>query len=165
MTCKVHISLLQQTLDLASRTVEDGGLPFAAILCSDSEILSLSGDCRHTISDPTAHPEMMVIQDYCRRSGLSKLPHCTLYTNVEPCVMCSAAIYWSYIGTVVFSVTQAQLRILSNGLPRPTAESVANREGKFVDFSGPHLLQKGIQTLRKHPAFRQGQYMLEMEVR
>lgn len=154
MISKLHLSLLRETLDLASRSVNDGGLPFAALLCSDSEVLSSSGDRRHIMSDPTAHPEMVVIQDYCRRSGLANLSQSTLYTNVEPCIMCAAAIYWSYIGTVVFSVSQAQLRLLSNGPPRPTAESIANREGMYVTFSGPHLLQEGIQILKMHPTFQ-----------
>ncbi len=68
--------------------------------------------------------------------------------------MCAAAIYWAYIGKVVFSVTQASLRLLSDGPPRPTAESIANREGVFVTFSGPHLEEEGLRVLRRHPVFQ-----------
>jgi len=34
--------------------------------------------------------------------GSKYLPDAVLYVTVEPCLMCSGALYWSHIGRVVF---------------------------------------------------------------
>jgi tRNA(adenine34) deaminase len=34
--------------------------------------------------------------------GAKYLPECTLYVTLEPCVMCSGALFWAQVGRVVF---------------------------------------------------------------
>ncbi|MEE1193473.1 MAG: nucleoside deaminase, partial [Phascolarctobacterium sp.] len=52
--------------------------------------------------DGTAHAEIIVIQEACKKLGRWRLSGCSLYVTVEPCPMCSGAIVNSRIDTVVY---------------------------------------------------------------
>jgi hypothetical protein len=39
----------------------------------------------------------------------------TLYSVVEPCLMCCGAIHWAKIGRVVYGLSQSSLQTLTNG--------------------------------------------------
>ena len=66
----------------------------------------------------------------------------TLYASTEPCAMCSAAIYWSGIGRVVFALGSATLLQMVGNSPVNDALAVSSREiftrGKrAVEVDGP----------------------------
>lgn len=52
--------------------------------------------------DPTAHAEIVALRDAAARVGNYRLPGCTLYVTLEPCVMCAGAMMHARIGRVVF---------------------------------------------------------------
>ena len=51
------------------------------------------------------HAEVIVIEEACRVLGSWYLDECTLYTTVEPCMMCTGAIIQSRIKRVVFGTS------------------------------------------------------------
>lgn len=51
--------------------------------------------------DPAGHAEILALQAACRSLGSLDLAGSTLYTNVEPCFMCSHAIRECGIAKVV----------------------------------------------------------------
>jgi tRNA(adenine34) deaminase len=53
----------------------------------------------------TAHAEIMAITTAFQYLGSKYLPDATLYVTLEPCLMCSGALYWSKIGRVVFGAS------------------------------------------------------------
>lgn len=52
--------------------------------------------------DPTAHAEIVALRDAASRLGNYRLPGCTLYVTLEPCMMCAGAIMHARIAKVVF---------------------------------------------------------------
>ena len=54
------------------------------------------------LNDSTAHAEIMALTIAFNGLGSKYLPDATLYVTVEPCLMCSGALYWSKIGKIVF---------------------------------------------------------------
>lgn len=52
--------------------------------------------------DPTAHAEIIALRDAAERIGNYRLPGCTLYVTLEPCVMCAGAMMHARIATVVY---------------------------------------------------------------
>ena len=45
--------------------------------------------------DPSAHGEVVAIRNAGKALGTENLQGCSLYTNFEPCPMCTALIWWS----------------------------------------------------------------------
>lgn len=52
--------------------------------------------------DPTAHAEVAALRDAASEMNNYRLPGCTLYVTLEPCVMCAGAMLHARIARVVF---------------------------------------------------------------
>ena len=53
-------------------------------------------------NDPTAHAELLAIQQALTRLGTDRLDDCTLYVTLEPCAQCAGAIVLVKLGRLVF---------------------------------------------------------------
>ncbi|MCF6212345.1 MAG: nucleoside deaminase, partial [Gammaproteobacteria bacterium] len=101
---------LQQAIDLANRSVDEGGGPFGAVIVRQGLVIG-RGNNRVTLdNDPTAHAEMQAIRDACRKENNFSLSDSVLYASCEPCPMCMAAIYWARIERVVFAASGEDAR-------------------------------------------------------
>ncbi|MBM3939260.1 MAG: hypothetical protein FJ333_11500, partial [Sphingomonadales bacterium] len=52
--------------------------------------------------DPTAHAEIAALRAAAQQLGNYRLPGCTLYVTLEPCVMCAGAMLHARLARVVF---------------------------------------------------------------
>ncbi len=138
---------LRRAIGLARQARDKGFYPFGAILVADGQEVHRAYDRRLEHNDPTGHAELSVISEYCRAHRVLALPDYTLYVSTEPCVMCSGAIRWAGISRVVFSVSQAMLRELSGGLPKPSSTSIMNSGRRKVEVLGPLLPEEGVEVL------------------
>ncbi len=136
---------------LAIKSAEKGFDPFGALLVKDEIIVANSIDKCIEYSDPTAHAELIVISEYCRKEKLISLEGYTLYCNVEPCVMCSGAIHWAKLSKVVFGVGQQELQSISNGKPKPSCENYINIGNQKIEIIGPIIPEEGLAVLKKYP--------------
>jgi len=53
-------------------------------------------------NDPTAHAELLAIQQALAALGTDRLDDCTLYVTLEPCAQCAGAIVLAKLGRLVF---------------------------------------------------------------
>jgi tRNA(adenine34) deaminase len=96
-------------------------VPVGAVLVSnDGKILAEDHNRTISLSDPSAHAEMLVLRKAASEILNYRLPNTTLYVTVEPCVMCAGAVLHARVGTVVF------------GAPDPKWGGF----GSVYDFSG-----------------------------
>lgn len=80
-----------------------GEVPIGACLVGDNEALIATGFNRTiTDSDPTAHAEIVAIRSASAALGNYRLTGTTLYTTIEPCVMCAGALVNARIERLVF---------------------------------------------------------------
>jgi len=98
-----HIEFMKKALKEAEKAEDSGEIPIGAVLVSKTgEILASAHNRTIKKSDPTAHAEINAI----RKAGLItenyRFPGTTLYTTVEPCIMCMGAIIHSRIKCLVF---------------------------------------------------------------
>ena len=54
------------------------------------------------LTDSTAHAEIIALTAAFNFLGSKYLPDAVLYVTIQPCLMCSGALYWSKIGRVVY---------------------------------------------------------------
>ncbi|WP_307761445.1 tRNA adenosine(34) deaminase TadA [uncultured Phascolarctobacterium sp.] len=97
-----HEHYMQLALAEARKAAELGEIPIGAVLVHDGQVIAAAHNMRETWQDGTAHAEIIVIREGCKRLGRWRLSGCALHVPVEPCPMCSGAIVNSRVDTVVY---------------------------------------------------------------
>ncbi len=77
-------------------------VPVGAILVIADKIIARSHNQVELLNDSTAHAEIISLTTAYNALGSKYVPEATLYVTLEPCLMCSGALYWSKIGKIVF---------------------------------------------------------------
>ena len=96
---------MQQALSLARRAAQVGEVPVGAIVVKDNIATARAYNTRQQSKSPTAHAEILVIQQASMVIGDWRLTNTTLYVTLEPCPMCAGAILASRIPRVVYGAT------------------------------------------------------------
>lgn len=92
-----------RAVEIARRSIREGGGPFGAVVVNAAGILSEASNKVVGSHDPTAHAEILAIRKACEITGSHNLNDCTIYCSCEPCPMCLGAIYWSGIKKVFYA--------------------------------------------------------------
>lgn len=93
---------MQQALREAQKAYDAGEVPVGAIVVINNKIIARAHNQVELLNDSTAHAEILALTSAYNFLGSKYLPDAILYVTVEPCLMCSGALYWSKIGKVVF---------------------------------------------------------------
>lgn len=78
-----------------------GNFPVGSVVVGSGEIVARGHNEVVSSSDPTAHAEIVGLRRAGTSLGTPLLAGCTLYTTLEPCPMCAAALSWARIDRVV----------------------------------------------------------------
>lgn len=120
-----------------------GNHPFGAVLADASgKIVLRAGNTVESEHNGCAHAETNLAMAASKQFSREYLQSCTLYTSVEPCVMCAGAIYWADIGRVVYGISEHTLLEMTGDDPEnqtfnlPCRE-VFNRGQKEISVAGP----------------------------
>lgn len=93
---------MQRALDVAERAALRNEVPVGALVVRDDQVLGEGWNLPITLSDPTAHAEILALRDAGARCGDYRLTGATLYVTLEPCPMCAAALVHARIARLVF---------------------------------------------------------------
>lgn len=96
------IKYMKEALRLAQCAAQNGEVPVGAVIVKDGEIIATGANRRESDKSPTAHAEILAIQEASKALGSWRLDGCALYVTLEPCPMCMGAIINSRIEKVVF---------------------------------------------------------------
>ncbi|CUT18049.1 putative tRNA-specific adenosine deaminase [Candidatus Ichthyocystis hellenicum] len=96
---------MEEALVLASEAARTGEVPVGAVVVSNNEIIGRGYNRVITNSDPTAHAEIVALRDAAVKISNYRLPGTTLYVTLEPCCMCSGAIFHARVSLVVYGTT------------------------------------------------------------
>jgi tRNA(Arg) A34 adenosine deaminase TadA len=98
---------MRLALEQAQRAFTTGEVPVGAVV-TDAQGNILASACNQTESrqDPTAHAEMLAIQEACRLVGNVRLTECALHVTLEPCPMCAQAISLARLKYLYFGAYQ-----------------------------------------------------------
>jgi tRNA(adenine34) deaminase len=90
-------------LTAAHLAIEIGEVPIGAcIVDEDGELRGAASNRTIIDSDPTAHAEIRVIRRLAELTGNYRLTGATVYSTIEPCVMCAGALVNARIKRLVF---------------------------------------------------------------
>ena len=96
--------MMREAIVLAKEAAADGEIPVGAVVCDreTGEILGRGRNRREADHSPTAHAEILAIEEAAKKRGSWRLSGCNLYVTLEPCPMCSGAIINARIDRVIF---------------------------------------------------------------
>ncbi len=93
---------MRAALDLARQAATLDEVPVGAVVVVDGEIVGRGFNQPVSRQDPTAHAEIMALRDAAQRLKNYRLPGSTLYVTLEPCTMCTGAMFHARVARVVF---------------------------------------------------------------
>ena len=93
---------MEVALDEARRAASIGEVPVGAAVLRDGTVVARAHNESVGRRDPTAHAELLVVQQSLRELRTDRLADCTLYVTLEPCSQCAGAIVLAKVGRVVF---------------------------------------------------------------
>jgi tRNA(adenine34) deaminase len=99
---------MRRCLELAEIAARAGDTAVGALVVSGSEIVGEGVERIRAARDPSAHAEVEAIRQACRHLDTLDLRGCSLYSTVEPCVLCGYVIRRTGISHVVYGVPAGQ---------------------------------------------------------
>ncbi len=93
---------MRQALREAQRAFDAGEVPVGAVVVMNKQVIGRGHNQVELLTDSTAHAEIIALTSAFNYLGAKYLPEATLYVTVEPCLMCTGALYWSKIGRIVW---------------------------------------------------------------
>ncbi|ULQ56113.1 tRNA adenosine(34) deaminase TadA [Flavihumibacter rivuli] len=96
---------MRHALREAQRAFEEGEVPVGAVVVMNGRVVARGYNQVEKLNDPTAHAEMIALTSAFNLLGAKYLPDATLYVTVEPCLMCTGALYWSKVGRIVWGAS------------------------------------------------------------
>lgn len=88
----------------AKVAAEHGEVPVGACVVSASgELIGAAFNLTISKNDPTAHAEILAIRSAAAAVGNYRLTGATVYSTLEPCVMCAGALLNARVARLVFA--------------------------------------------------------------
>jgi tRNA(adenine34) deaminase len=113
-----------QALKEAKKAYDEGEVPIGAIVTINGKIISRGHNQVEKLNDPTAHAEIIALTSAFNFLGSKYLPDATIYITIEPCLMCSGALYWSKIQKVVYGAADVKNGYKKYVAPCPSIEKI-----------------------------------------
>lgn len=96
------VAWMEAALRLARAAAVRGEVPVGALVVREGTVIGQAHNEMVHRKDPTAHAELLAIQDAVAAAGEDRLVDATLFVTLEPCAQCAGAIVLAKVGTVVF---------------------------------------------------------------
>jgi tRNA(adenine34) deaminase len=99
------IELMQEALREAEIAYSHQEVPIGAVVVYQNKIIVRTHNRKEELQDPTAHAEMLALQEAARYLGSWHLEAIDLYVTLEPCPMCAYAMLQARIKRLIFGTS------------------------------------------------------------
>lgn len=103
-----HESPMRRCLELARESLANGEVPVGAVVVRDGQIIAEGAERTRALLDHTAHAEVRAIHAACQALQSTSLAGLTLYSTVEPCVLCAYVVRRAALSQVVYGIPAGQ---------------------------------------------------------
>lgn len=92
-------------------------IPVGAVVFNTKTFEVISCAHNETIQkyDPLAHAEVVAIREACKKLQAKQLVGYSIFTTLEPCVMCAGAIGWARLDAVYFGASDPKTGAVDQG--------------------------------------------------
>jgi tRNA(adenine34) deaminase len=103
-----HTAWMREALAEAEQALAHGDVPVGAVAVRDGVVIGRGHNRREVDGDPTAHAELLALQEAARTLGGWRLAGVTLYCTLEPCPMCAGAMVSARLPRLVYGADDAK---------------------------------------------------------
>lgn len=100
---------LIKIIELSKESVAKGGFPVGAIVLLNNEIIATGVSNGKQLNDATSHAEICAIREASKKLNKRDLKGATIYSSLEPCLMCFGASYWASISRIVYACSKEKV--------------------------------------------------------
>lgn len=106
---------MRLALDAARAAGAAGEVPVGAVVVRDGVLVATGANAPRTLSDPTAHAEIIAIRRAAQALGRERLEDCDLWVTLEPCAMCAGAIAHARIRRLYYAAADPKGGAVEHG--------------------------------------------------
>ncbi len=99
----------------ARKAADAGEVPVGAVIIKDGVVIAAAHNAPRTLSDPTAHAEILAIRAAAQALGNERLEGCELWVTLEPCAMCAGAIAHARISRLYYAASDPKGGAVEHG--------------------------------------------------
>jgi len=144
--------MMEEALKEAQKAYDLDEVPVGAVLTRHGEILSRAYNQMEGRRDPSAHAELLCIREGAQLLGDWRLLETTLYTTLEPCLMCAGALLLARVGRIVYGAPDLRhgahgsyLNVFEKKHPTHTTQV----EGGLLEAQSAKLMRNFFKQQRK----------------
>jgi tRNA(adenine34) deaminase len=98
------LAMMRRCIELSRAAIREGEYPFATIIALDGKVVAEAINRAVRDGDVSRHAEVIALSQAQKMLDRKQLRRATLYTNVEPCAMCSFCAREAQVGRVVYAI-------------------------------------------------------------
>jgi tRNA(adenine34) deaminase len=146
---------MQAALAEARKAWEMEEVPVGAIVVDPAgEIIGRGYNQTIASHDPTAHAEIVALRQAAAQVGNYRLPGCSVYVTIEPCIMCLGALLQARIRRLIFGAPDPKGGACVSLFRLPEDDRLNHRlevVGGLGEAECRNLLQEFFRQRRSHP--------------
>lgn len=135
---------------LAEEALSVSEVPVGCVLVYCDEVIGRGRNRVNESKNPTSHAEFVAFkeaEDWCRKTSkifIDVMTETTLYVSLEPCIMCSSALYQLKIARIVFGACNPRFGGLMS--------VASNRQYRYEhspEITGEFSVERSINLLKR----------------
>lgn len=147
-----HEFYIKRCIELATQAALNEEVPVGALIVRDGKIIAEASNQPISSCDPTAHAEICCIREAATVISNYRLNGCTLYSSIEPCLMCAGAVMHARLDAIVYGAPEPRGGAVSGGVNYFEALSHLHKIdvcGEILAIECRELIQQFFRSRRK----------------
>ncbi|RTZ60985.1 MAG: tRNA adenosine(34) deaminase TadA [Gammaproteobacteria bacterium] len=130
---------MRLAMEQAHRAADAGEVPVGAVLVLDDRLVGSGCNSPITLSDPSAHAEIMALRAAGEALNNYRFPGSVLYVTLEPCPMCASALVHARVQRIVYGAADPRTGACGSVIDLAAADFANHR----IEVSGPVMAESG----------------------
>jgi tRNA(adenine34) deaminase len=138
---KTDVYFMNQAFKEACKALKIQEIPIGAVIVKKEKIIGRGFNKCISLSDPTAHAEVVALRKAANKLRNYRLNNCFIYVTIEPCVMCVGALINARIKKIIFGAVDKKFGACRSVFRIPENEKL-NHQIEVFGGTEKYLLKK-----------------------
>ena len=143
---------MRHALACAQQAYDAGEVPVGAVVVHQNRVIASGYNHPIGLNDPTAHAEVQALRAAAQILQNYRMPECELYVTLEPCLMCTGAMFHARLARVVFGTSDYKTGVAGSVMNVYTHEQLnhhATVVGGVLEEEAREVLQRFFRERRE----------------